>query len=155
MVLSVGTKSAVRDAEPSAPGVHEHVALPPLDETDEHPEIVEPPDLKVSVPSCETVAVIFIETPIGVELTPPARARETVGLSRATAIVKLEVEAVAELLSVTVMMMAKLPAVDGVPEITPEDELSRTPEGNDPVVRVNTFPPEPPDEERVSVNAEL
>lgn len=47
-----------------------------------------------------------IATPIGVEVTAPARAREIVGVSRATAIVKLEVDAVAELLSVTVMMIA-------------------------------------------------
>lgn len=50
MVLSVGTRSPVNDAEPSALGVQEHVALPPLEETEEQPEIVEPPALKVTAP---------------------------------------------------------------------------------------------------------
>ena len=49
---------------------------------------------------------MVIATPIGVDVTPPVSAKEMVGLSRATAIVKLDVDAVAELLSVTVMMMA-------------------------------------------------
>lgn len=98
---------------------------------------------------------MLIDTPIGVDVAPPASASETVGFRRATAIVKLEVAAVAELLSVTVITIAKLPAVDGVPEITPEEELSETPEGRAPVVNVKTFPPEPPDVERLSVYDEL
>ena len=96
-----------------------------------------------------------IATPIGVEVTAPASAREIVGVSRATAMLKLEVDAVAELLSVTVMTIAKFPAVDGVPEISPDDALSERPEGNDPLVNVKIFPPDPPDEVRVSVKAEL
>ena len=49
-MLSVGARSAVNDAAPSDPGVQEQVALPPLEATDEHPEIVEPPALKVTAP---------------------------------------------------------------------------------------------------------
>ena len=105
-MLSVGARSAVNDAAPSDPGVQEQVALPPLEATDEHPEIVEPPALKVTAPFCETVAMMVIATPIGVVVTPPVSASETVGSSRATEMVKLDVDAVAVLLSVTVMMMA-------------------------------------------------
>ena len=44
-----------------------------------------------------------------------------------------------------------MPAVEGVPEITPVDALSDVPAGNDPVVTVKIVPPAPPLEERVSV----
>ena len=49
-MLSVGARSAVNDTAPSDPGVQEQVALPPLEATAEHPEIVEPPALKVTAP---------------------------------------------------------------------------------------------------------
>lgn len=84
MVLSLGTRSAVSDVEPIAPGVQVQVALPTLEATAEHPGIVDPPDLKVTVPFWETVAVILIAAPLGTEVTPSVSARVMVGVTCAT-----------------------------------------------------------------------
>jgi hypothetical protein len=78
---------------------------------------------------------------------------ETVEVPFAIAIVKLDVVAVALFASVTVTDKEKLPAVDGVPEITPA-LLRVTPVGNDPVA-VKTLVPAPPLAEIVKLNAEL
>ena len=71
----------------------------------------------------------------------------TVEAPFAIAIVKLDVVAVAPFASVTVTVNEKLPAVDGVPEITPP--LNVTPVGNDPVT-AKEFEPAPPLAEIVS-----
>jgi hypothetical protein len=49
--VSVGVKVAESETEPSAPGVHEQVAV--VDEADvlPQPEIVEPPSLKFTAPA--------------------------------------------------------------------------------------------------------
>ena len=49
-MLSVGESSAVSDALPNDAGVQEQVALPALDATAEHPEMVEPATLKATDP---------------------------------------------------------------------------------------------------------
>ena len=60
---------------------------------------------------------------------------------------KLEVAALALLESVTVMVIAEVITWVGVPVIAPVEELSVSPVGSAPEVRLKVFPPEPPDEE--------
>jgi hypothetical protein len=79
--------------------------------------------------------------------------RATVDAPFAIAIVKLDVVAVALFASVTVTVNEKLPAIEGVPEITPA-LLRVTPVGNDPVA-VKTLVPAPPLAEMVRLNAVL
>ena len=67
---SVGVKTAERVALPRDPGVQEQVALPALDETLAQPEIVVPPNLKLTDPACETVAVMVIAPPKAASVAP-------------------------------------------------------------------------------------
>ena len=60
---SVGVKIAVRDTEPKDAGVQEQVALVDAADAEPHPEIVEPPNRKLTVPALETVAVIVMAPP--------------------------------------------------------------------------------------------
>jgi hypothetical protein len=60
---SVGVKVAVNETEPSAPGVHEQVAVVDAAEADPQPEIVEPPSIKLTAPACGTVAVMVTAPP--------------------------------------------------------------------------------------------
>lgn len=60
---SVGVKVAVRETEPSALGVHEHVAVVDAAAADPHPEIVLPPSIKLTAPARGTVAVIVTAPP--------------------------------------------------------------------------------------------
>jgi len=61
--VSVGVNVAVREAEPSAFGVHEHVAEVEAAAADPHPEIVVPPSIKLTAPALGTVAVITTAPP--------------------------------------------------------------------------------------------
>jgi hypothetical protein len=63
LLESVGVKTAVRDTEPKAPGVQEQVAVVLAAAADPHPEIVEPPSLKLTMPARGTVAVIVTAPP--------------------------------------------------------------------------------------------
>ena len=60
---SVGVKIAVKETDPSAPGVQEHVALVDAADADAHPEIVDPPNWKFTDPALETVAVMVMAPP--------------------------------------------------------------------------------------------
>ena len=66
---------------PSAPGVHEHVALPLLDETDAQPDIETPSTLKLITPSLETEAVIVIAPPNAALVLELGSEMVTVGVS--------------------------------------------------------------------------
>jgi hypothetical protein len=60
---SVGVKVAVNETEPRAPGVHEHVADIDAAAADAHPEIVDPPNWKLTDPARGTVAVMMTAPP--------------------------------------------------------------------------------------------
>ncbi len=60
---SVGVKVAVSETEPSAPGVHEQVAVVDAAEAEPQPEIVEPPSIKFTAPARGTVAVMVTAPP--------------------------------------------------------------------------------------------
>ena len=60
---SVGVKSAVSGADPSAPGVQEHVAVVVDADAVPHPAIVAPFNLKFTTLGFETVAVMVIAPP--------------------------------------------------------------------------------------------
>mgnify|MGYP000152007084 CR=1 FL=1 len=60
---SVGVKVAVSETEPRAPGVQEQVAVVDAAEADPHPEIVDPPNIKLTAPALGTVAVIVTAPP--------------------------------------------------------------------------------------------
>ena len=61
--VSVGVKIAVKETEPSAAGIQEQVAVVDAADADPQPEIVEPPNLKLTAPALETVAVIVTAPP--------------------------------------------------------------------------------------------
>lgn len=61
--VSVGVKMAVSDTDPKDPGVQEHVAVVDAALADPHPEIVVPPNLKLTAPALGTVAVIMTAPP--------------------------------------------------------------------------------------------
>ncbi len=60
---SDGVKAAVNETKPSAPGVHEHVAVVDAADADPQPEIVVPPSIKLTAPALGTVAVIVTAPP--------------------------------------------------------------------------------------------
>ena len=60
---SVGVKVAVRETEPSALGVHEHVAVVDAAAAEPQPEMVVPPSIKLTAPARGTVAVIVTAPP--------------------------------------------------------------------------------------------
>lgn len=60
---SVGVKVAVNETEPSALGVHEHVAVVEAADAVPQPEIVVPPSMKLTAPARGTVAVIVTAPP--------------------------------------------------------------------------------------------
>ena len=61
--VSVGVKIAVKETEPRDAGVQEQVAVVDAADADPQPEIVEPPNLKLTAPALETVAVMVIAPP--------------------------------------------------------------------------------------------
>ena len=61
--VSVGVKMAVRDTEPRALGVQEHVAVVVAAAADPQPLMVEPPNRKLTAPARGTVAVIVTAPP--------------------------------------------------------------------------------------------
>ena len=60
---SVGVKMAVRETEPKDAGVQEHVALVDAAAAEPQPEIVDPPNWKLTDPALETVAVMVMAPP--------------------------------------------------------------------------------------------
>ncbi len=60
---SVGVKVAVSDTEPRAFGVQEHVAVVDAAAADPQPEIVDPPNIKLTLPALGTVAVMVTAPP--------------------------------------------------------------------------------------------
>jgi hypothetical protein len=60
---SVGVNIAVRETEPKDAGVQEHVALVDAADAEPQPEIVDPPNWKLTDPALETVAVMVIAPP--------------------------------------------------------------------------------------------
>ena len=60
---SVGVKIAVKETEPKDAGVQEQVAVVDAAEAEPQPEIVEPPNRKLTDPALETVAVIVMAPP--------------------------------------------------------------------------------------------
>ncbi len=60
---SVGVKMAVRETEPKDAGVQEHVAVVDAADAEPQPEIVEPPNWKLTDPALETVAVMVMAPP--------------------------------------------------------------------------------------------
>ena len=89
---SVGVKVAVSETEPSELGVHEQVAVVDAAAADPQPEIVEPPNIKLTAPALGTVAVM---------VTAPPRAALVALLGRA---MDIEVEAL-----LTVMVSVFVP----------------------------------------------
>ena len=61
--VSVGVKMAVSDTEPSDAGVQEQVAVVVAAAANPQPEIVVPPNLKLTAPALGTVAVIVTAPP--------------------------------------------------------------------------------------------
>ncbi len=61
--VSVGVKMAVSETEPKDAGVQEQVAVVEAALADPQPEIVEPPNLKLTAPALGTVAVIVTAPP--------------------------------------------------------------------------------------------
>jgi hypothetical protein len=69
---------------------------------------------------------------------------------------KLEVVRVAVEESVTETVKVEVPTIEGVPEMTPVEELIVRPAGSVPLATAKVFPPDPPELEIVSgVNGEL
>jgi hypothetical protein len=60
---SVGVKMAVSETDPREAGAHEHVAVVDAAAADPQPEIVEPPNRKLTAPALGTVAVIVTAPP--------------------------------------------------------------------------------------------
>ena len=61
--VSDGVKTAVRDTEPRDAGVQEQVAVVVAAAADPQPEIVDPPNRKLTAPALGTVAVIVTAPP--------------------------------------------------------------------------------------------
>ena len=61
--VSVGVKMAVSETDPREAGVHEQVAVVDAAAADPQPEIVEPPNRKLTAPALETVAVMVTAPP--------------------------------------------------------------------------------------------
>ena len=61
--VSVGVKIAVKETEPRDAGVQEQVAVVDAADANPQPEIVEPPNLKLTAPARGTVAVIVTAPP--------------------------------------------------------------------------------------------
>ena len=74
---SDGVKVAVSDTEPSAAGVHEHVAEVVVAVADPHPEIVFPPSMKFTDPARGTVAVTTTAPPSAAVVAPLGSKIET------------------------------------------------------------------------------
>ena len=68
--ISVGVKMAVRETEPRDAGVQEHVAVVVAAAADPQPEMVEPPNLKLTAPALGTVAVIVTAPPRAALVAP-------------------------------------------------------------------------------------
>ncbi len=71
---SVGVKVAVSETEPSAFGVQEHVAVVDAADADPQPEMVVPPNIKLTAPARGTVAVIVTAPPRAAFVAEPGRA---------------------------------------------------------------------------------
>ena len=71
---SVGVKVAVSETEPSAFGVHEHVADVDAAAADPQPEMVVPPSIKLTAPARGTVAVMVTAAPRAALDAEPGRA---------------------------------------------------------------------------------
>ena len=61
--VSVGVKMAVSETDPSDAGVQEHVAVVVAAAADPQPEIVAPPNRKLTAPALGTVAVMVTAPP--------------------------------------------------------------------------------------------
>ena len=59
----MGVNTAVSETEPRAPGVHEHVAVVDAADAEPQPEIVDPPNIKLTAPALGTVAVMVTAPP--------------------------------------------------------------------------------------------
>ena len=68
--VSVGVKMAVRETEPSDAGVQEQVAVVVAALADPQPEMVEPPNWKLTAPARGTVAVIVTAPPRAALVAP-------------------------------------------------------------------------------------
>jgi hypothetical protein len=73
---SVGVNMAVRETDPKDAGVQEQVAVVDAADADPQPEIVEPPNLKLTAPALETVAVMVTAPPSAALLAPLGSAIE-------------------------------------------------------------------------------
>ena len=127
----LGVNSAVNIAAPRPTGTHAQVAVVDAATTEPQPAIDDPSKLKFTVPAREVVAVIVFEMRYCGDAD--ANARETVVDAYPTEIVKLEVEAVAEFTSVTVIDTVEEPVTLGVPEIVPVEVSKLRPSINVPV----------------------
>ena len=117
VVDSAGVNSADSAADPRETGTQSHAAVVVATTTAPQPSIETPPNIKFTLPARDVVAVIlFVVRYCG---DPAANARDTVVEAYPTAIVKLDVDAVAPFASVTVTDTAEKPKTVGVPAITP------------------------------------
>jgi hypothetical protein len=66
----------VRETDPKDAGVQEQVAVVDAADADPQPEIVEPPNLKLTAPALETVAVMVTAPPSAALLAPLGSAIE-------------------------------------------------------------------------------
>ena len=86
--ISVGVKMAVSETEPREAGVQEQVAVVDAALADPQPEMVEPPNLKLTAPALGTVAVIVTAPPRAAFVAASGSAIEIVVEALSTVIVR-------------------------------------------------------------------
>ena len=87
--VSDGVKVAVKEAEPSAAGVQEHVADVAAAAAAPQPDMVDPPNIKLTVPARETVAVITTAPPKAAFVADPGSEVEIEVAALLTVIVRV------------------------------------------------------------------
>ena len=128
---AVGVNSALSAAAPKSTGSQSHVAVVVAAATASQPAIEVPPNLKVTVPARDVVAVMrFVRRYCG---DAEAKAKLTVVDAYPIEIVKFDVEAMTPFASVTATDTVDEPVAEGVPEIVPVDVLMLSPATNVPV----------------------
>lgn len=130
-VDDVGVNVADSDAAPRAVGTQSHTAVVVAAATAPQPEMVVPPNMKVTAPARDVVAVMRFVTPYcGDE---EANANDTDVEAYPIATVKFDVVVVALFASVTLTDTVEDPATVGVPEIVPVEVAKLKPLTSVPV----------------------
>ena len=115
--VSVGVKMAVSETDPSDAGVQEHVAVVVAAAADPQPEIVAPPNRKLTAPALGTVAVMVTAPPRAALVAELGSAIEIVVDALLTVIVS-DLVPTCELPSVALTVWEYVPAGVGEDAVT-------------------------------------